>query len=1275
MKKNLKYPSTAYPAKLEQRNAGFALVVTLSLMILLTILAVGMLSLSTVTLRSTGQSDARSEARANARMALMVAIGELQKNTGPDTRITAQANIVDENYPQVLGVWRSWEGTDHALPGEPAPGRPKAPAYTTKNQPESSGGRFIDWLVSTAATNSSPTITDAPGLVKTTRESGTVPLLADGSLQSTDSRQIHVIPTKTEDGGRFAWWVSGENQKAVLSQPYKPRTNDVAGLVEMGQSHTVANPEVFGLPTLIADPEPHNASTSPAKPGRKALSRQTMALIEDDNAAQPQKKFHDLSSYSSGLLTNTATGGWRKDMSLLTEKWDAIYSTYPGGKLPLFRYSPEPGDTSQVPKPVKPSGSVKVSDTSTAAAEAATPPQSAFYPWSRYSTIIGYIQPCTYHAASASWASLQSFATSYKGFTYDSGEVKSDYKDPITGLPSFQWDKIAKSDSKQIYALEIYKHKHQQRLYPQIARFQLLVYATAIEDPTKLGQTPKKYQMRLNYVPLFTLWNPHNVTLEHRISGTVPGGPGTHNNFLGFGWRRSLPGVLAIANQSQYPNPGAIPDSQFRMLSAGNFQTLDWPGNNANLKDFELQRNKDKWGGRRWFSPASDAWGCWLPEGLLTFRPGEAKVFSADVADAGYGFGGATAFRLGEGYNPTSIIGTEISAGSNLTANQRFWFLFRPDRVTQPYRGRVPGYGFSLSFANGSSHFGGTSRVPSSVGEEYHNITALVDESEGDKYWPPDEVDEVGYSVGELEGQWVPIFSVSFGPRMTIGTAPGTIQNRATKGVVQNNALAGMVLSDPASGASKDHPANNTFDFAYHSLSIGSTITPNLSNSEAYIATGHQSGDGLKRLIAVEVPLRPMASLVELQGWNPRGNNPYPPFQMNLIGNSDATPLIPQDQVVPPALSPSGEQRNLQHDDAYCANHLLFDDWFVSSIAPQPQNFGGNIAKDINTVYREYLKGERELVNRAYRPISADSKVTDAVATARIGEIINSNVGDGWLKIASRFEVEGMFNVNTTSVEAWKALLGRAKSLDQIAMHGAAGIVAENTSNEHAVTRGAIATDVEAGSGPGFGGQFDNASEYTGFRTLSDDQINDLAVKVVEQVRLRGPFLSLSEFVNRQLSSNKDLAVAGAIQSALDKLGENPMAKLRDPKNSLSDKTMSPADPKLSGVGYEFTEAAAGDSAYGAPGWIRQADILRPIAPIISVRDDTFTIRAYGDSMDQSGNVIAKAWCEAVVRRTRDFSDKSEAADSINPPVNTMNATYGRRYEVISFRWLSADEV
>ena len=113
----------------------------------------------------------------------------------------------------------------------------------------------------------------------------------------------------------------------------------------------------------------------------------------------------------------------------------------------------------------------------------------------------------------------------------------------------------------------------------------------------------------------------------------------------------------------------------------------------------------------------------------------------------------------------------------------------------------------------------------------------------------------------------------------------------------------------------------------------------------------------------------------------------------------------------------------------------------------------------------------------------------------------------------------------------------------------------------------------------------------------------------------------------------------------------------------------------LPDTGYVFPEAAEGHNTYGLPGWTRQADILRPLAPILSARDDTFTIRAYGESRAADGGVQARAWCEATVQRMRDYCDPEDAPDIATTPTKASNQIFGRRFKVLSFRWLNADEV
>jgi hypothetical protein len=530
--------------------------------------------------------------------------------------------------------------------------------------------------------------------------------------------------------------------------------------------------------------------------------------------------------------------------------------------------------------------------------------------------------------------------------------------------------------------------------------------------------------------------------------------------------------------------------------------------------------------------------------------------------------------------------------------------------------------------------------------------------------------------VSETGGSPLPFLSTVFGAR----TASKT--NLAAKGYLQSSPLVNFTtmgnkdvrdIGRHYSGTG--HPVNSPFDYSFvKHTGAGDSFTPDVdARNRGSIVTGFTQANGLSRCVIAELPVRPLVSLAELTHWDARFENPIPPYALNIIANSDATPLLPSDKVV--NVNDKDLKANLQYDDSYCANHLLFDDWFFSSITPQPAIFGSP-ARSQQETYAGFVKGKTPLANRAYRPILEDAAAedTDTLFEKHIAPV------DSWKTIASRLEVEGMFNVNSTSVTAWRALLGHARGqrVPHIRESGGGWNVGLSDETDHVWNRFSIAADTAAGT-PGSSGAFPGATDFSGYRTVDGDFLDKLAEDVVAQIRARGPFLSLSEFVNRQLSSG-DLALAGTIQAALNKLSEysstDPFKILKDPEFS----SVSVADPPSpAGVAYDeeykFREAAVGHSSYGLPGWTRQADILRPLAPILSARDDTFTIRTYGDARDANGKVLAKAWCEATVRRSRDFADPADAPDITTAPTSPANIIFGRRVEIISFRWLSFNEV
>jgi len=256
--------------------------------------------------------------------------------------------------------------------------------------------------------------------------------------------------------------------------------------------------------------------------------------------------------------------------------------------------------------------------------------------------------------------------------------------------------------------------------------------------------------------------------------------------------------------------------------------------------------------------------------------------------------------------------------------------------------------------------------------------------------------------------------------------------------------------------------------------------------------------------------------------------------------------------------------------------------------------------------------------------------------------------------------VDGAFNVNSTSVEAWIALLSATNDLAVEYLNNSNNLDV-NDSDGAAYSRMSLPGG-EYGTG-------DLNGRWNGFRRLSYDQISDLATQIVEEVKARGPFVSLSDFVNRRLSDD-DTGLKGPLQAAIDATDIND--------RFAEDVTMT--DASNTKFKAQMREHAVGKAAAGAPGYLRQSDLLMTLGPVLTSRSDTFVIRAYGDYENPLTNQITQAWCEAVVQRIPEYVDNSSttgdvpyaAFDDLN---STENQLLGRRFVIVSFRWLDNAEI
>jgi Tfp pilus assembly protein PilV len=296
-------------------------------------------------------------------------------------------------------------------------------------------------------------------------------------------------------------------------------------------------------------------------------------------------------------------------------------------------------------------------------------------------------------------------------------------------------------------------------------------------------------------------------------------------------------------------------------------------------------------------------------------------------------------------------------------------------------------------------------------------------------------------------------------------------------------------------------------------------------------------------------------------------------------------------------------------------------------------------------------------------------------------------IRDGGDSLTSRrLLTEGAFNVNSTSVDAWRAVLSRAR-FDENSPFTRALIenagAATNPYNGTQLASGTQSVDerlLDSTLGSNVGGaaffRFPQSAQETYFwsnasiegqlskqafrqgvrggtqaitgstlQRLNSTQVEAIATRIVEGIRLHtannGPFRSMAEFLGPQAS----LAGQSVIQRAITLAAVNPASISANPVPNLTD------------VGFSSLT-------------LTQADVMTVLAPFLRNRSDTFSVRVYGEALNPAtGEVGARVWGEALVQRF---------PETVNPDDNaaTPSATgLGRAFKIIGFRWLNLTDI
>lgn len=1243
---------------------GFALVIALSLMAFILLLILSITTLVRVETQSANIQLAQLEARMNAQLGAMVALGDLQRYTGPDQRVTARSDILlapgasgPAGQQKWTGVWSSKETTNDPL-----------------DAVDGLGGRQPRWLVS--GNGSDPNAAPLDPNVELTVE--TIDLATVGGSVTNQSNQddtvkapkVEILGKNDVPEGHYAYWVSDEGVKArvnmadphLVSDPYDPNNPDTYGAYYRTAMAQVADPTAVsnsaGVQLLTGTSSRWKDETQ--DPGKIGSLKNIPMFLEDDLGGVDlsnvsREFFHDFTVHSSGVLANTKDGGLKRDLStaLLSLPSDMQEGGINSPIFPPASQSSGPGEMDPGgPKWEQLSDYYKLAYGNSNLPSAApidlrmpTNEQVGFTPVITRSNFFvhGFAERNPAREASGNWC---------------------DNSDPGTlpGSDSADW---TNSDSDWYRA--------------------------------------RGYRYSLGMFPLVTLWNPYDrdmvlgdLGLEFELPKIdIVDGPGSTTSVAAVGnytskWNGSSGDVKRFTVKFVIQG-GSLQDGVLKAGEAVNFS----PPTNAT---YNASTPTDNVLVARASAPFVNGF----------FTPPVASnsnaVFWENPAQLATNYASWSRSRLSLNFAPTNgnsslwrqlvmLYSSPDTASSQFIPENRFKTIeinatgkfdsgWQQPRViltnrvmgneqTGDYNLHINGGGLlNSNYQDPLGGGAGTSYFSDFVGSAGNSQAGSTDQIVGNEL--------CGNGLG-LYNPWGAIGAMRF-PRVPARTWANTGSEAAIHLFLNMNPTAPVIHKEPNitwDGGNDRMAESNVYSKGHvkpwvnadETMYYDEHIAAGTYDLQARVGFSNNMGDGgSERMVLFEVPDNIPLSIGQLAHanlmnfdvfsagstspaigncvagvggkWNSHTLQTYatPTY---AIGNSVANPFLPLDSTeewFSSVRQPWVKNVPAAHYDySYKLNDALWDEYFFSGITDPNPTF--------------------PLPNSRLSPSNSTSNNPDLTTENRA---------------AANLLLDGAFNINSTSVAAWESVLGAMRDIETLG-HSLDPTLRHNFArfNEPMMGMPAAGESVP---------QLSSKDELVaGYRNLTDAQIASLASEIVDEIRLRSatpdqngdkyPFLSLSEFINRSPQSNtQDFAKRGALQAAIDKANLNGLEAANTGLWAES-------------AEYPLYYEASGDTpiidrpkADGMPGAFMQSDLLAKIGAFIQARSDTFTIRSYGSSREQFGSEDgSRAYYEMVVQRTPAYVDLGN--DAYEDAALNVNQEFGRKYEIKSQRWVATDGI